>query len=441
MTAETVIRILSNAVWDVPTLIFFLAVAFYLSVRTGFIQVRRFSAGWRAAFTAEAGQQDQGGEISPFKSFMTMLAGAIGSGNIAGVATAIATGGPGAIFWMWIAGFLSMALKFTEAFLGFHYRIREPDGRYSAGPMYYLRDGLNWKMLAAVFAFVAGVAAVSTGPMVQSNTITTVLESEFGVNRYYAGALLTFAVWIVVIGGLHKIAVWAERLVPLKLVLYIGGSLIVCCVFFREIPATLALILQQAFTPTAAIGGFIGSTVQQAARYGLARGMYANEAGMGTAAYMYGVSKSRDPIRQGMIAMVDCFVITFITCTATALVVVVSGAWSSGLKGAPLVAAGFNAAMPRVGGWVVAISATLFAYTNLIGWSYYGEKSFEFILGKRVTVIYRWVYCLIIPIGSLSAIELVWNYGDILNGLQAIFNLVAVVLLAGAAVRVLRRPS
>lgn len=425
--------------WGTPTLVFFLATAFYLSVRTGFIQVRRFGDSWRAVTTKEPGQEDQGGEISPFKSFMTMLAGAIGSGNIAGVATAVANGGPGAIFWMWVVGALLMSLKFTEAVLGFHFRILEADGRYSAGPMYYMRDGLNWKWMAGIFAFVAGAAAVSTGPMVQSNTITTVLESEFGFDRLYAGIVLTVAVWMVVIGGLRKIAAWAEKLVPLKLGLYVGAAIVVLGVFIRNVPETLALIFTHAFTPTAAVGGFLGATVQQGMRFGLARGVYANEAGLGTAAYMYGVSRSKDPIRQGLIALFDCFVITFITCTASALVVVMSGVWSSGLAGAPLVAAGFNAAMPRVGGWIVAISATLFAYTNLIGWSYYGEKSFEFILGTKVTMLYRWTYCLIIPIGSVSAIQAAWYYGDFMNGLQAILNLAAVVLLGGVAIKILNK--
>jgi AGCS family alanine or glycine:cation symporter len=426
-------------VWGTPTLIFFLATAFYLSLRTGFIQFRKFPESWRAISTPEPGQENQGGEISPLKSFLTMLAGAIGSGNIAGVATAVASGGPGAIFWMWVAGSLCMALKFTEAVLGFHFREREPDGRYSAGPMYYLRDGLGWKGMAAVFAFVAGAAAVSTGPMVQSNTITTVLESQFGFNRLYAGIVLTVAVWIVVIGGLRTIAAWAEKLVPLKLILYVGGSIVVFGVFIRQVPEALALVFSHAFTPAAAVGGFVGATFQQAVRFGCARGVYANEAGLGTAAYMYGVSKSRDPVRQGLIAMLDCFVISFITCTASAMVVVTTGVWSSGLQGAPLVAAGFNAAMPQVGGWIVAVSATLFAYTNLIGWSYYGEKSFEFILGRKVAMPYRWTYCLIIPIGSVSEIRAAWYYGDFMNGIQAILNLVAVLLLAGVAVQVLHR--
>ncbi len=434
MTAEQLFSVLSGAVWGPPTLVFFLLVSFYLTFRLGLPQIRSFRRACVAAFSVEPGQADQGGEISPWRSFLTMLAGAIGSGNIAGVATAIATGGPGAVFWMWIAGGLSMALKFTEALLGFHFRVKDPDGRYSAGPMYYLRDGLRWPFLAAVFALVAGLAAASTGPMVQSNTISTVLESEFSVPRWVSAASLFVAVFLVVIGGLKRIAAWAEKLVPLKLLLYVGGSLLVFVFFLDRLPATLLLIFQAAFSPQAALGGFAGAGVWQAMRFGLARGVYANEAGLGTAAYLYGVSQSRLPVRQGLIAMLDCFVITFITCTTTAMVITVSGVWSSGLRGAPLVASGFHAALPGWGGWIVAVSCTLFAYTNLIGWSYYGEKSFEFLLGRKVALPYRWAYCLIVPVGAISTIDLVWLYGDFLNGLQALFNLVAVILLAGEAV-------
>ena len=435
MNAEQVFNILSGAVWGPPTLVFFLAVSLYLTIRLGLPQIVCFHHACRAAFSSEPGQEESGGEISVFRSFLTMLAGAIGSGNIAGVATAIAVGGPGAIFWMWIAGGLSMALKFTEALLGFHFRVKEKNGCYSAGPMYYLRDGLHWPLLASVFALVAGVAAASTGPMVQSNTISTVLESEFSIPRWISAGGLFLAVFLVVIGGLHRIAAWAEKLVPLKLFLYVGGSLLVLALFITHVPSTLLSIFQSAFTTKAAAGGFAGAGVWQAMRYGLARGVYANEAGLGTAAYLYGVSKSRRPIRQGLIAMLDCFVITFITCTATAMVITVTGVWSSGLRGAPLVASGFHAALPGWGGIIVAVSCTLFAYTNLIGWSYYGEKSFEFLLGRKVALPYRWLYCLIVPVGAISTIDLVWLYGDFLNGLQAIFNLVAVILLAGQAAR------
>ncbi len=435
MTAEKVFEILSGAVWSPPTLIFFLCVSFYLTIRLGVPQITHFGRAIRVAFSKEPGQEEHGGEISALRSFMTMLAGAVGSGNIAGVATAIAVGGPGAVFWMWIAGGLSMALKFTEAVLGFHFRIREPDGRFSAGPMYYLRDGLHWPFLAAVFALVAGIAAASTGPMVQSNTISTILESEFSVPRIVSAIGLFLAVFLVVVGGLRRIAAWAEKLVPLKLLLYIGGAMVVFLLFLPHLPSTLVLICNGAFSPQAALGGFAGAGVWQAMRFGLARGVYANEAGLGTAAYLYGVSKSRQPIRQGLIAMMDCFVISFITCTTTAMVITVTGVWNNGLKGAPLVASGFNAALPGWGGIIVAISSTLFAYTNLIGWSYYGEKSFEFLLGRNFTMPYRWIYCLIVPVGAISTIDLVWLYGDFLNGLQAIFNLVAVILLAAQASR------
>ncbi len=419
-------------VWGPFTIVLLLGTGIYLSCRLHCLHLRNFKLAWKYAAKGAAGASDGStvGEISPWQSMMTMLAGAIGNGNIAGVATAIATGGPGAIFWMWASGLLAMATKYSEAILGFQYRERLEDGSVAGGPMYYLKKGVRSGVLAWIFAFLAGMAAMTTGPLAQTNSMALVLNTEFRIPRWISGLVIAVAAWLVVIGGLRSIARFAEKLVPLKIVLYVGGSLYVILTNFQMIPDTLRLIFARAFTPTAALGGFAGASVLLAARLGAARGLYANEAGLGTAAMAYGAAKSKDPVRQGLIATVDVFIITFITCTLTALVVTVSGKWSGGLTSTALVASAFNSRIPLVGGWMVAVSSFLFGYSNLVGWSYYGEICFQYIFSKRILVAYAWIYCALIFVGAVAEVKTVWDYADTMNGLQIFPNLLAVILLA-----------
>jgi AGCS family alanine or glycine:cation symporter len=370
---------------------------------------------------------------------MTMLAGAIGNGNIAGVATAIATGGPGAIFWMWASGLVAMATKYSEAVLGFEYREQLRDGNLAGGPMYYLRKGVKSPALAWIFAFLAGMAAMTTGPLAQTNSMALVLNTEFHIPKWTSGILVAIGAWLVVIGGIRSIARLAEKLVPLKIILYVGGCLYVIFCNLSSLPDTLRLIFSHAFTPTAALGGFAGASVVQAARLGAARGLYANEAGLGTAAMAYGVAKSRNPVRQGLIAMVDVFVITFVTCTMSALVVTITGKWSDGLTSTALVASAFNSRIPLVGGWMVAVSSFLFGYSNLIGWSYYGELCFRYIFRNRAVRLYSWIYCGLIFLGAVSEVRTVWDYADTMNGLQIFPNLLGVILLAPQVAAITRR--
>ncbi len=419
-------------VWGPTTIVLLMGTGVYLSFRLRWSHLRRFGLAWRLASRGPAPETAAGslGDISPWQSMMTMLAGAIGNGNIAGVATAVATGGPGAIFWMWASGLLAMATKYSEAVLGGLYRERLDDGTTGGGPMYYLRMGVRSPALAWTFALVAGMAAMTTGPLAQTNSIALVLNSEFHIPRWLSGAAIAVAAWLVVIGGIRSIARFAERLVPLKIILYVGGSLFVIGANIQALPDAIRLIFVQAFTPTAALGGFAGSSVLLAARLGAARGLYANEAGLGTAAMAYGAARSRDPIRQGLIATVDVFVITFITCTMTALVVTVSGRWSSGLTSTALVASAFNSKIPVLGGWIVALSSFLFGYSNLVGWSYYGELCFRYIFSSRVTRLYSWIYCGLIFVGAVSDVRTVWDYADTMNGLQIFPNLFGVLFLA-----------
>ena len=424
-------------VWGPVTVVLLMGTGIYLSLRIRFTHLRWFALGWKSALqgTAKPAEPDAGagtppGEISPWQSMMTMLAGAIGNGNIAGIATAIAVGGPGAIFWMWVSGLFAMATKYSEAVLGLTYRERLPDGSMAGGPMYYLKNGVRSPLLAWLFAFLAGIAAMTTGPLAQTNSMALVLNSEFHIPKWVSGVVIALATWLVVIGGIKSIARFAEKLVPLKIILYVGGSLYVILTHVDLMPQTMALILTHAFTPTAAIGGFAGASVRDAARLGAARGLYANEAGLGTAGMAYGAARSRSPVRQGLIATVDVFIITFVTCTMTALVVTVTGQWNSGLMSTALVASAFNRSIPVAGGWMVAVSSTLFGYSNLVGWSYYGELCFGYIFRSRVLKVYAWIYCGLIFVGAVMEVRVVWDYADTMNGLQIFPNLIALIYLA-----------
>ena len=419
-------------VWGPLTVVLLIGTGLYLSCRLRLQHLRRFKLAWKFAAGGGASESDQHalGDISPWQSLMTMLAGAIGNGNIAGVATAVATGGPGAIFWMWASGVVAMATKYSEAILGFRYRESMEDGSVGGGPMYYLRNGARRAGLAWIFAFLAGMAAMTTGPLAQTNSIALVLDTEFHVPKWFSGAAIAVAAWLVVIGGIKSIARFAEKLVPLKILLYVGGSLFVILANVRLLPETVRLIFSRAFTPSAAVGGFAGASVLLAARLGAARGLYANEAGLGTAAMAYGAARSRDPVRQGLIAMVDVFIITFVTCTMTALVVTITGQWQTGLTSTALVASAFRTRIPHVGGWIVAVSSFLFGYSNLVGWSYYGELCFRYIFSSRVVKVYAWIYCGLIFVGAVSEVRTVWDYADTMNGLQIFPNLFGVIVLA-----------
>jgi alanine or glycine:cation symporter, AGCS family len=418
-------------VWGPVTVVLLVGTGIYLSSRLRFTHLRHFKLGWRFAAQRSAAQKERvSGEISPWQSIMTMLAGAIGNGNIAGVATAIAVGGPGAVFWMWASGLFAMATKYSEAVLGLKFREQLADGSVAGGPMYYLKNGVRSPVLAWIFAFLAGIAAMTTGPLAQTNSMALVLHSEFYIPKWLTGAGVAIGAWLVIIGGIKSIARFAEKLVPLKIILYVGGSLYVIIAHVDLLPQTVSLIFKSAFTPTSAIGGFAGASVVLAARLGAARGLYANEAGLGTAGMAYGAAQSRHPVRQGLIATVDVFIITFVTCTMTALVVTITGKWTSGVMSTALVASAFNTSIPVVGGWMVAVSSFLFGYSNLVGWSYYGELCFGYIFRSNVLKIYAWIYCGLIFVGSVTQVKTVWDYADTMNGLQIFPNLFALVVLA-----------
>jgi AGCS family alanine or glycine:cation symporter len=412
-----------------------LGTGLFLTLRTSAVQLRRFGDACRVAFVRKGSGGD--GALTPFQAFMTALAASIGTGNIAGVATAIVSGGPGALFWIWVYGFVAMAIKFGEAVLGLTYR--EARGQVIlSGPMYYLRDGLKSPALAWTFALVAAVAALTTTPFTQPNSMALVLNSVAGIPRIASGIVIAVLTWLVIIGGIKAIGRAAERLSPLKVGLYLAGGLIVIVTNASRIPSTLSLILESAFSMRAAAGGGLGILV--AMRYGIARGIYANEAGYGTAAVAYGTAQSNTPVQQGLNAVIEVFIVSFVTSTISAMTILLTGVWQSGLTSSAAVAAAFNVSMPGIGGYVVAFCAFLFGYTTLIGWAYYGEQFFEYILGRKVTVPYRWAFCLLIPFGAVSRVEVVWAWGDLMNALQIFPNLIGVVGLSGVVAAAARQP-
>jgi alanine or glycine:cation symporter, AGCS family len=407
----------------------------FLTIRYRFVQVVRFGEAIREVVGRRT--SDTAGALTPFQAFMTALAASIGTGNIAGVATAIVSGGPGALFWIWCYGFVAMAIKFTEAVLGLQSRRETADG-VASGPMYYLRDVLGSPALAWLYALVAGVAALTTTPFTQPNSIAVVVASQFRFPTWASGIAIAILTWLVIIGGLRSIARAAERLSPLKVGLYLAGGLIVMVSNAARIPEVLGLVFREAFSMDAAKGSAAGVGVWVAIRYGLARGIYANEAGYGTAAVAYGTAASKRPIQQGLNAIMEVFVVSFVTSTISAMVLLLTGAWQSGQTSSAAVAVAFESAIPMVGGWVVAFCVFLFGYTTLIGWSFYGEQCLSYLLGPSIVVPYRWIYCLLIPFGAMSRVDLVWAWGDLMNTLQVFPNMVGLLALSGIAARVAR---
>jgi alanine or glycine:cation symporter, AGCS family len=410
-----------------PLVLLLLGVGLFLTLRFRAVQVRRFPEAVRTVIPRQTGGR---GVLTPFQAFMTALAASIGTGNIAGVATAIVAGGPGALFWIWCYGFFATAIKFAEAVLGVSFR-GERGSAVLSGPMYYLRDGLRSPKLAWAYALVAGVAALTTTPFTQPNSIAVALEAEFSMNPWVSGAIIAVLTWLVVIGGVRSIGRAVEKLSPLKVGLYLVGGLFVIVSNAARLPDVLASVFREAFSLRAATGTAAGMALMVGMRYGLARGVYANEAGYGTAAVAYGTAQSRDPAQQGLNAVIEVVVVSFVTSSISALTILVTGAWTSGLNSTAAVAHAFDTAIPVAGGWIVAFCAFLFGYTTLIGWAYYGEQFFEYILGARVTVPYRWIYCGLIVFGAAAKVETVWAWGDLMNGLQVFPNIVGLIGLSG----------
>jgi len=422
----------NNVVWGVPMLAALGITGIFLTVGLRFVPIRYIPYGFRLLTQKGEGE----GDISPFQALMTALAATVGTGNIAGVATAIFFGGPGALFYMWLIALIGMATKYSEAVLAVTYREVDHRGDHVGGPMYYIKNGIGPKIpwlaaiLAPAFALFAALAGFGIGNMVQANSVSHALEDSFGIPTLWTGLAMALFVGAVLIGGIRRIADVASALVPFMVVAYIGACLVILAINVTEIPSAIGLIFTHAFTPTAAVGGFAGASVAAAIRWGVARGVFSNEAGLGSAPIAHAAAKTDDPVRQGMVAMLGTFIDTIIVCTMTGLVIITSGLWTSGVNGAALTANAFDAALPGVGGAIVAIGLAVFAFSTALGWSYYGERSVQFLLGEWAIWPFRLLWIVALPIGATYELRLVWGIADALNAMMAIPNLIALLILA-----------
>ncbi len=437
-TIFNLIAVVNSFVWGLPMMVLVIGTGIWLSLGSRLVQVRRFIHGWclvlQGAFHKESSELNEG-DITPFQALMTAISGTVGNGNIAGVATAIALGGPGAPLWMWLTGFVGMATKNSEALLGVKYRERSPDGTMSGGPMYFLKNGLGLGWLGWIYALCGAVAALGMGNMVQANSVALVFRTELGVPAWLTGVGLAVMTWLVLIGGIKRIARVAEVLVPFMCITYLLGGLSIIIAKSAEIPDAFSLIFHSAFSGQAAVGGFAGAGVAQVIRYGVARGLFSNEAGIGTAAIAHGAAKTHIPARQGTIAMLGVFIDTLVVNTVTTLAIILTGAWSTGLTSTALTAHAFSKVLGRWGGWIVTFASVTFGYSTLLTWSYHGLKCTDYLFGAKVSLPYKWIWCLVIIVGALfsedvAGIKFMWDIADTVNGAMAIPNLVALLGLS-----------
>ena len=417
-------------IWGPPLLVLLVGTGILLTVKLGVVQITKLPRALKLIFSAE---NKGSGDVSSFAALCTALAATVGTGNIVGVATAIKAGGPGALFWMWIAAFFGMATKYSEGVLAIKYSTKDKNGQVSGGPMYYIVNGMGekWRPLAIFFA-ISGilVALLGIGTFTQVNSITDAINNSFGIDPRITGVVLAVFVALVVFGGLKSISNVATKIVPFMAVIYVVICGIILISFWNKIPETFMLIIKSAFTPTAATGGFLGATMSLAIRNGIARGVFSNESGLGSAPIAAAAAKTEWPAEQGLISMTGTFIDTIIICTLTGFSLVISGVWCSDLNGAVMTQAAFNGAIPTFGPILLTVSLTLFAFTTILGWSYYGERCFEFLFGVKGMNGYRTVFVAMVLLGAFLKLEVVWIIADIVNGLMAIPNLIALLALS-----------
>ena len=430
-TIQNFVSWLNGVVWGVPMIVLILGTGLYLQIRLNWLPLRKIGYGFRMIAKSRKADDMAEGEITPFAALMTALSATIGTGNIAGVATAIALGGPGAVFWMWMTAFVGMATKYAEVVVAVHYRQKDDQGDHVGGPMYAIKNGLGprWGWLAAAFALFGGLAGFGIGNMVQANSIAEAMETAFGIPRWSIGLILTVLTGAVVLGGIRRIGAVAEKLVPAMAICYIIAVLFVLAVNFSALPGALMMIITSAFTPTAATGGFIGATVMMGIQRGVARGIFSNEAGLGTAGIAQAAGATRDPVFSGMIGMMGTFIDTIVICTMTALAIMVTGVWTSGASGAALSAAAFETAMPGVGEEILALLLAVFAFTTILGWAFYGEKCWEYLFGSKVEKPFRILWTISVFVGTVVSLDFAWLLADTLNALMAIPNLISLLVL------------
>ena len=426
---EQIIDQINGFVWGPVMLTLLLGTGIFLTIGLKGMTISHIPYAFKQLFRGRQGSGD--GEISPFNALMTSLSSTIGMGNIAGVATAIGLGGPGALFWMWCAAFVGMATKYAEAVLAVNYRETDEAGRKVGGPMYYIKNGLGdkWKWLGGAFALFGSLAGFGLANTVQSNAVSQVLETNFNVPTVVSGMVMAVLVGGVLLGGIKRIASVAGKLVPFMAALYMTATFLILVMNAPAIPAAIILVVDSAFNGAAATGGFAGATLMLALRMGIARGIFSNEAGLGSAPIAHAAAETNSPVRQGTIAMLGTFIDTLVICTMTGLVLIVTGVWSGEPQGAAMTLAAFTGALPY-GDIILSLCVALFAFTTMLGWSYYGERCAEFLLGTRVITPFRVLWVIGIFVGTQMSLELVWKMTDALNGLMAIPNLIALLLLS-----------
>jgi AGCS family alanine or glycine:cation symporter len=433
---ENFMGMLSGWIWGAPLLILLVGTGLWLTIRLKGIQFTTLGESLYLAFIKRKEDDDEEeGDISHFQALMTAMSATVGTGNIAGVATAIALGGPGALFWMWITGLVGMATKYAEAVLAVVYREKDANGNMSGGPMYYITNGLGWKWMGVLFAIFAAVAAFGIGNMVQSNSMADALNANFNVPFWATGLVTMFFVALVVIGGIKSIGRVTGFIVPFMVLFYVISCLIVLAVNFADIPAAFGIIFHHAFNPTAATGGFAGSAVMLTIRMGVARGVFSNESGLGSAPIAAAAAKTKHPVTQALVSMTQTFIDTIIVCTMTGLVIVLKGAWTTGKNGADLTTYSFQLSAVPGGEYIVTIGLVLFAFSTILGWCYYGEKSIEYLFGEKAIMPYRAVFVLFAGIGAMLKLNLVWTIADVFNGLMAFPNLIALIALTPVIVK------
>jgi len=420
------ISILSGWVWGPPMLILLVGTGLYLTIRLKGLQFRVLPLAFRLIWDKERGHE---GDISHFAALMTALAATVGIGNIVGVAAAITLGGPGAVFWMWMTGLVGMVTKYSEAVLAVKYREHGPHGM-RGGPMYYLSKGAGLPWLGTLFAVFTALAAFGIGNMTQANATAGILQTVFGAQPWVTGLVLMVLTALVILGGIKSIGKFTSFLVPIMILGYVISSLIVLVLNVTEIPHAFALIFRHAFTPFAAVGGVAGATVAAAMRFGIARGVFSNESGLGSAPIAAAAARTHDPVKQALVSMTQTFIDTLVVCTMTALVILTATSWTQGVSAVELTSASFAETLGGSGRIIVAIATALFAYSTLIGWNYYGEKAIEYLLGPRSIKTYRILFIAMVMVGAMVKLETVWNFSDLMNGMMAIPNLIGLLLLS-----------
>ncbi len=425
-TFEAIISTLSGWVWGPPMLTLLVGTGLYLTILLKGMQFRALPLAFKLIFRKDHHHE---GDITHFAALMTALAATVGIGNIVGVATAITLGGPGAVFWMWMTGLVGMATKYSEAVLAMKYREKGPHGM-RGGPMYYLAKGAGLPWLGTIFAVFTACAAFGIGNMTQANATAKIFESTFHIAPYITGWVLMILTGAVILGGIKSIGKFTSFLVPFMIVGYVGTSLVVLFIHIDQIPHAFGLIFSNAFSPASATGGFAGATIAAAMRYGIARGVFSNESGLGSAPIAAAAARTGDPVKQALVSMTQTFIDTLVVCTMTALIILTATSWTHGISASELTSASMAETLGDTGKIIVAISTALFAYSTLIGWNYYGEKAIEYLFGSKSIAIYRVVFTAAVIVGATMSLELVWNFSDLMNGMMAIPNLVGLLLLS-----------